>query len=924
MALKHDSEGFLVGEPANLGRMYSTWSDIRKDVKDIKSALLGKKAPKPAQVSVATTRTRKTAERKVSQPTTRVRTEKPTAATERKTPSAQHTQKPETRKTGKTVSPVGTVKPQKETPAPTAKTADKRVGKQTAETKTVKTAQTEVPPKAQQQTGKQQTAETKVATPTRTRRKNTEAETPSRDSKGRFVAKDGDSSVERAEESRRAGEFAEKVGEAVKDAGQNLEEVDPTVKAVQEIAAPIQRGYSMFFGGQRDDESPTLIKRFMRLFQRTHSAENAEAKETNKSLKKIFKHQKDNEGKGGAKGGGLFSGLTSLLPGMGALAVKGLKKVPFLGALAAGASSLFEFFSTENDPTLTPEEKRRRHGQTGGSLVGGVGGMFGGAKLGAMAGAVFGPVGVAIGGTIGALAGGFFGDQAGKIVGEKVGGWTNQLIQADIPGKISGTWNSVTGTISSTWNELKTSLGKSWNDFFNPLSEKVKGWVDAFKEFKDNATKNVKEKVQAVVEKGKELVNEANEVVKEKTGIDVKAKVENLTAKAEEKATAVKNTAVEAYEKSKSYLSEKAEGLLSYIGFGKKDKKAEQPQKTEESKAPAPAQAEQLPKPEKSRFERALDYAKENTLAGKTITNLFKAKDWILGQTSKKFESGRGGAGTVSSGKGDAGGASYGTYQLASKTGTLQKFLNSTEYGQHFEGLTPGTAAFNAKWKELAATDSNFGAAQLEFIKNTHYAPALENLRKNGIDLSGRGRAVHDALWSTSVQFGAGGRKNGATGMFLKALAGKDVNAMSDAEIVSAIQDYKITNNSKLFRRSSAEVQQGTLNRAYKEKNDLLKLAAEDHKNGFSMAQQSPATVSQALAAPSVVNLAAADVPTAAQVKMAQPPETQSIPSVPQVAANPGNKQIPTVRIESDITQDLGDRAIAHIVTGGLSGSAKV
>lgn len=212
--LKHDSDGFLVGEPANLGRMYSTWTAIRKDVKDIKSALLGKKTPKPAQVSAASTRTGKTAEsRKVTQPTTRVRT----AVTERKTPPAQHTQKPETRKAGGTVSPVTTINPQKEAPAPTAKTTEKRVDKQTAETKPSKVAQPEVlQPKTQQ------TAETKIATPTRTRRKNAETATPGRDSKGRFVAKDGDSSVERAEESRRAGEFAEKVGEAVKDAGKTL------------------------------------------------------------------------------------------------------------------------------------------------------------------------------------------------------------------------------------------------------------------------------------------------------------------------------------------------------------------------------------------------------------------------------------------------------------------------------------------------------------------------------------------------------------------------------------------------------------------------------------------------------------------------------------------------------------------------------
>ena len=38
---------------------------------------------------------------------------------------------------------------------------------------------------------------------------------------------------------------------------------------------------------------------------------------------------------------------------------------------------------------------------------------------------------------------------------------------------------------------------------------------------------------------------------------------------------------------------------------------------------------------------------------------LTSAKDWVLGQTSKMFESGKGGAGTVSSGKGDFGGVKW-------------------------------------------------------------------------------------------------------------------------------------------------------------------------------------------------------------------------------------------------------------------------
>ena len=57
---------------------------------------------------------------------------------------------------------------------------------------------------------------------------------------------------------------------------------------------------------------------------------------------------------------------------------------------------------------------------------------------------------------------------------------------------------------------------------------------------------------------------------------------------------------------------------------------------------------------------------------------------WKLGDTSKKYEVGNGGAGTVSSGTGDAGGVSYGTYQLSSKTGTCAKFVDMMGYKEYF------------------------------------------------------------------------------------------------------------------------------------------------------------------------------------------------------------------------------------------------
>jgi len=47
-----------------------------------------------------------------------------------------------------------------------------------------------------------------------------------------------------------------------------------------------------------------------------------------------------------------------------------------------------------------------------------------------------------------------------------------------------------------------------------------------------------------------------------------------------------------------------------------------------------------------------------------------------LGALSAEFESGGRGPGTVSSGKGDPGGVSYGIYQLSSKAGTVAGFLS--------------------------------------------------------------------------------------------------------------------------------------------------------------------------------------------------------------------------------------------------------
>ncbi|WP_024890161.1 peptidoglycan-binding domain-containing protein [Luteimonas huabeiensis] len=197
---------------------------------------------------------------------------------------------------------------------------------------------------------------------------------------------------------------------------------------------------------------------------------------------------------------------------------------------------------------------------------------------------------------------------------------------------------------------------------------------------------------------------------------------------------------------------------------------------------------------------------------------------WHLGMTSARYETGGRGAGTISSGRGDHGGASYGTYQLSSRMGTLQEFLDQSPYGARFQGLTPTSDAFDARWRELARTDPQFAQAQHDFIKSTHYDVQVRALSQGGLDLGDRGPAVQDALWSTAVQY-----RDLTPGIFRNGLRDKfgesyDLASLSDRQIVEAVQDYKHENTQRLFR-SSPQLWDALRERALAEKADLIELA---------------------------------------------------------------------------------------------------
>jgi len=208
---------------------------------------------------------------------------------------------------------------------------------------------------------------------------------------------------------------------------------------------------------------------------------------------------------------------------------------------------------------------------------------------------------------------------------------------------------------------------------------------------------------------------------------------------------------------------------------------------------------------------------------------------WELGQTSEKYETGGRGPGTINNylRSEDRGGASYGSYQLASflpattpsgkarpssKNSPVVSYLKASKYGPLFAGLDPATPSFDAKWREIAGRESEaFAKDQHDYTKKKYYDVMVANLQSKGLDLSRFGPAVQDLIWSTAVQFGPG-----RTSIFTVPLA--DKSKLTDTDIVNLVSQYKIQNVDTFFKSSGSAIIAGVRQRYQDEKNDLLSL----------------------------------------------------------------------------------------------------
>lgn len=206
-----------------------------------------------------------------------------------------------------------------------------------------------------------------------------------------------------------------------------------------------------------------------------------------------------------------------------------------------------------------------------------------------------------------------------------------------------------------------------------------------------------------------------------------------------------------------------------------------------------------------------------------------------LGSVSAKEES-NGNPATINNYKNgnDRGGASYGSYQFASylkaldtptrdnitlaqtKTSPVLLFIKSAGLTQ-FNGLSPATPEFDAAWKAWANSDKAAATSiQHKYIEQEYYAKCVAKLPSN---ITNRGVAVHEMIWSMSVQLSAG-----SAASKIKSVAGNYDKTVCDSKVIVDVYNSRIQTVQQDFS-SSPKFWPGLIDRFNRERDALVKMA---------------------------------------------------------------------------------------------------
>ena len=245
-------------------------------------------------------------------------------------------------------------------------------------------------------------------------------------------------------------------------------------------------------------------------------------------------------------------------------------------------------------------------------------------------------------------------------------------------------------------------------------------------------------------------------------------------------------------------------------------------------------QQEITPEPEPDKKE-----VSENTTQINDITT--------IASLSAKYES-HGNPGVVSSGSGDLGGVSYGSYQLASNTGAVDSFLEWAKgysndalanYARELSKFPINSQEFKNLWRNIGDVDPDgFQELQNAYIMDHYYEAAASALRNNYFEINKHSIAMKAVLFSRSVQYGPGNMVELFTTACLR-LGYPNLSYIDDAsydsKMIESIYDFLVDecdqayNNGSFYHSpndwangSYTVVKVGLRNRFVNEKEDAL------------------------------------------------------------------------------------------------------
>lgn len=125
-----------------------------------------------------------------------------------------------------------------------------------------------------------------------------------------------------------------------------------------------------------------------------------------------------------------------------------------------------------------------------------------------------------------------------------------------------------------------------------------------------------------------------------------------------------------------------------------------------------------------------------------------------LGSLSQYYEVGpRGSISTISGGRNDPGGKSYGLWQISSKTGALEDFVKGSMFKNTLSLAEIASPQFDNIWRTISQNHpAEFRQDQWHYIKVSHFDPAF-NYWVGTLNLLDTA-VINQVIWSMAVQHG--------------------------------------------------------------------------------------------------------------------------------------------------------------------------